>query len=240
MNPAPERRSRNDDIFPKEQINTTMIKLENDKFYNSKFIGNQLNIAACTTNKNPTLRSSFKMVSLLAARIISEQCNKNDYLEFRNFYKNYLNANFLLKSVKLKQYIKSQTFPITLLRALTLYLKDSNVTEELFTNCVVNYKGQVIRFPLDKNNLLDPKLAYLAGVIYGDGYLNEEQVRIYDGHYKKELLHFSKQFIDYVGNIFQEIFISTPINIKQRGNMFELIIVCELPAAEAAGVFVIN
>ncbi|MCR4335088.1 MAG: hypothetical protein NUV57_00970 [archaeon] len=90
------------------------------------------------------------MQSPIAKKIIEEKCNKKDsYFEFREFYKNYFGKKHFLNPQTFSSYLTSGLFPITMLRALSIYL-NSSINEKIFTNVLVNSKDNKGKLILSK------------------------------------------------------------------------------------------
>ncbi|MFH1588318.1 MAG: LAGLIDADG family homing endonuclease [Candidatus Diapherotrites archaeon] len=204
-----------------------MVCLAKDSFFEKKFLGEKLNILICLVDKKKnSLKSVPKIFSPETTKIIKLKIKeKNNFLELREFYSNYLGLKRIISVKTLNTYFSSNNFPAAFLRALSIYLKDDKIIKKLITKKIVNQRNQKIELPLSKKELLNPKLAYLTGLIFGDGYINQNQIKINDGHHNKEYLHYSKKSLDEAGNLFYEFFKKKPTYLIQRGNQFELMIV---------------
>lgn len=127
---------------------------------------------------------------------LPDEYRNNNYKILRKVIANYYLSSRLDIEV-FNRWIKNNRFPIVLYRILSKILKD----EKILINCLKNKQitdvsnfGKV-KLPFFSKDLFTPFNFYLAGIIMGDGNINQERIKITDGDKLKENLKESKEFL---------------------------------------------
>ncbi|HLD58823.1 MAG TPA: LAGLIDADG family homing endonuclease [archaeon] len=202
-----------------------MVSIKNDSLLKQKFFGEKLNIALCLIGKNKNIKSAPRVFSPKTKRRILKTDKQRGFIALRDFYQKYLCAKYRVRLETLKEWLSSNFFPVSFIRAVSLLSKEDNFFQKSVTNKVLIYNNKTISLPLTKKQLLNTELAYLCGVIFGDGYISKNLIKINDGHHKEENLQASKEFLEYVGGLFYKLFGKSPAPIRRRDHQFELLVV---------------
>ena len=148
----------------------------------------------------------------------------NYFIKLRKLLCKYQSSNFLRRST-LKNFIKNKYYPITLLRVLGKLIDEKEFYRIIQNNYITNFsRFNKIKIPTNSNKFPD-FLYYLVGIILGDGTINNERIKIVDGHIRKDKLKFSKEFLDKIQKGISKIFKTKVPQVKliKNKNCYELI-----------------
>ena len=204
----------------KGEINSERISLNNDTLLKSGFIINKkfVNIYRIFSSYKKgitNMTSSYKLndsckyfiIKLLNCKFGDIDTAACRILENLEFYRKKRYSSNIREKYRIKKNILKGNISLEYARVISLVLVNNEKSISLFNKLLKKsefliFKNKKIKIPLELTDL-NNELAYLAGVIAGDGHITKNlyEIIIADGHSRRHHLKDSKKFMLNIKNV---------------------------------------
>jgi|SRR3989344_2089166 len=224
----------------KGEINSERISLNNDTLLKSGFIINKkfVNIYRIFSSYKKgitNMTSSYKLndsckyfiIKLLNCKFGDIDTAACRILENLEFYRKKRYSSNIREKYRIKKNILKGNISLEYARVISLVLVNNEKSISLFNKLLKKsefliFKNKKIKIPLELTDL-NNELAYLAGVIAGDGHITKNlyEIIIADGHSRRHHLKDSKKFMLNIKNVLKRNF-NCDSSIKLKDNYYIL------------------